>query len=236
MFRGPADVDELLKELHASEQPPQDAFLGQGRRLQAAAAAPSSSDDVSEAMVRMEERLARLNVEQAAAPRPGGLPRHGRRAPGVAAPAAADGPLVRRRSGGSGSEASDLTELAALEQAARQDARRESALRQRIATLRQQLDEAAGAEGAVGPSSTVAAAGAAAAAVPTTAAVAVKRPSQHASASEAQGRELGAAVGRRLAQLRRQAGARAAALDALETEANAAGGRAALDRRCSGLL
>ena len=71
MFRGPADVDELLKELHASEQPPQDAFLGQGRRLQAAAAAPSSSDDVSEAMVRMEERLARLNVEQAAAPRPG---------------------------------------------------------------------------------------------------------------------------------------------------------------------
>ncbi len=235
MYRGPADVDELLKELHASEQPPQDAFLGQGRRLQAAAAAPSSSDDVSEAMVRMEERLARLNVEQAAAPRPGGLPRHGRRAPGVAAPAAADGPPVRRRSGGSGSEASDLTELAALEQAARQDARRESALRQRIATLRQQLDEAAGAEGAVGPSSTVAA-GDAAAAVPTTAAVAVKRPSQHASASEAQGRELGAAVGRRLAQLRRQAGARAAALDALETEANAAGGRAALNRRCSGLL
>ena len=33
MYRGPLNVDELLAELHASEDEPGRAFLGEGRRL-----------------------------------------------------------------------------------------------------------------------------------------------------------------------------------------------------------
>ena len=200
-------MDELLAELHASENEPNSrAFAGAGRQCRGGGAAAPASSDVSDAMSRMQERLNRLNGEVQAQPigscRPGLPPRHGRRA-GVAA--AADEPAARRRGGSE--EAVGGTEwvaLAALEQAARHDARRETALRQRVAALRQQLEPVA----ATAP----AAEGAAAAAV------AVKRPAAPAAA-EAQGRQLSAAVGRRVAQLKRQAGARAAVLDGLECEA-----------------
>ena len=207
MYRGPLNVDELLAELHASENEPNSrAFAGAGRQCRGGGAAAPASSDVSDAMSRMQERLNRLNgevqVQPVGACRPGLPPRHGRRA-GVAA--AADEPAARRRGGSEEAVGgTELVALAALEQAARHDARRETALRQRVAALRQQLEPVA----ATAP----AAEGAAAAAV------AVKRPAAPAAA-EAQGRQLSAAVGRRVAQLKRQAGARAAVLDGLECEA-----------------
>ena len=200
-------MDELLAELHASENEPNSrAFAGAGRQCRGGGAAAPASSDVSDAMSRMQERLNRLNgevqVQPVGACRPGLPPRHGRRA-GVAA--AADEPAARRRGGSEEAVGgTELVALAALEQAARHDARRETALRQRVAALRQQLEPVA----ATAP----AAEGAAAAAV------AVKRPAAPAAA-EAQGRQLSAAVGRRVAQLKRQVGARAAVLDGLECEA-----------------
>ena len=207
MYRGPLNVDELLAELHASENEPNSrAFAGAGRQCRGGGAAAPTSSDVSDAMSRMQERLNRLNgevqVQPVGACRPGLPPRHGRRA-GVAA--AADEPAARRRGGSEEAVGgTELVALAALEQAARHDTRRETALRQRVAALRQQLEPVA----ATAP----AAEGAAAAAV------AVKRPAAPAAA-EAQGRQLSAAVGRRVVQLKQQAGARAAVLDGLECEA-----------------
>ena len=205
MYRGPLNVDELLAELHASENDPKDrAFLGAGRRCRGGEVAAPASSDVDIAMSRMKERLNQLNGEMQVQPngpcRPGLPPRHGRRA-GVAA--AADEPAARRRGGDELVGGTELAELAALEQAARLDSRRETALRQRVAALHQQLEPVA----ATAP----AAEGVA------VAAVAVKRPAAPAAA-EAQG-ELSAAVGRRVAQLKRQASARAAVLDGLESEA-----------------
>ena len=205
MYRGPLNVDELLAELHASENCPKDrAFLGAGRRCRGGEVAAPASSDVDIAMSRMKERLNQLDGEMQVQPsgpcRPGLPPRHGRRA-GVAA--AADEPAVRRRGGDELVGGTELAELATLEQAARLDSRRETALRQRVAALHQQLEPVA----ATAP----AAEGVA------VAAVAVKRPAAPAAA-EAQG-ELSAAVGRRVAQLKRQASARAAVLDGLESEA-----------------
>ena len=201
-------MDELLAELHASENDPNGrAFLGAGRQCRGGGAAAPASSDVSDAMSRMQERLNRLNGEVQVQPigscRPGLPPRHGRRA-GVAA--AADEP-ARRRGGDEAVGGTELVALAALEQAARHDTRRETALRQRVAALHQQLEPVA----ATAP----AAEGAAAAAA---AVVAVKRPAAPAAA-EAHGRQLSDAVGRRVAQLKRQASARAAVLDGLECEA-----------------
>ena len=144
MYRGPLNVDELLAELHASENGPKDrAFLGAGRQCRGGEAAPASSD-VDIAMSRMQERLNRLNGEMQMQPngpcRPGLPPRHGRRA-GVAA--AADVPAARRRGGDELVVGTELAELAALEQAARLDSRRETALRQRVAALHQQLEPVA---------------------------------------------------------------------------------------------
>ena len=142
MYRGPLNVDELLAELHASENGPKDrAFLGAGRQCRGGE--PASSD-VDIAMSRMQERLNRLNGEMQMQPngpcRPGLPPRHGRRA-GVAA--AADVPAARRRGGDELVVGTELAELAALEQAARLDSRRETALRQRMAALHQQLEPVA---------------------------------------------------------------------------------------------
>lgn len=207
MYRGPLNVDELLAELHASENEPNSrAFAGAGRQCRGGGAAAPASSDVSDAMSRMQERLNRLNGEVQAQPigscRPGLPPRHGRRAEVAAA---ADEPAARRRGGSEEAVGgTELVALAALEQAARHDTRRETALRQRVAALRQQLEPvAATAPAAEGAAS---------------AAVAVKRPAAPAAA-EAQGRQLSAAVGRRVSQLKRQAGARAAVLDGLECEA-----------------
>ena len=97
MYRGPLNVDELLAELHASENGPKDrAFLGAGRQCRGGEVAAPASSDVDIAMSRMQERLNRLNGEMQMQPngpcRPGLPPRHGRRA-GVAA--AADVPAAQ---------------------------------------------------------------------------------------------------------------------------------------------
>jgi len=202
MYRGPLNVDELLAELHASENDPNGrAFLGAGRQCRGGGAAvPSCPKDVSDAMSRMQERLDRLNgevhVQLIGASRSGLPPPHGRRA-GVAA--AAD--EARRRGGDEAVGGTELVALAALEQAARRDTQREMALRQRVAALHQQLEPVAATAPAAEGAATVA----------------VKRPAAPAAA-EAQGRQLSAAVGRRVAQLKRQASARAAVLDGLECE------------------
>lgn len=226
LYRGPENVDELLAELHQSETDQQSKFRGEGRRLQTGAT-QSAVSDVSDMMARMEERLNRLSVEQGVAAPPAcapvsaaasvrpDYPRHGRRALGAVVgeqqqqlshqPKSSCQP-ARRRGSGDVSAGSELAELSALEGAAREAERREAALRRQISALSERLQLPA--------DSAAAAPGASAAPAAAREEVRVRRH----TGSDADAGALSAAMSRRIAVLRRQAPARAAAIDSLENE------------------
>ena len=226
LYRGPENVDELLAELHQSEAGAPSKFRGDGRRLQTGAAQPASSD-VSDMMARMEARLNRLSVEQGSVAAPAAAPasaatstrsdypRHGRRALGAVAgepqhqlshqPKPSCQP-ARRRGSGDISAGSELAELSALEGAAREAERREAELRRQISALSERLQLPADS----------AATAPAAAAAPAAAREEVRVRRQ--TGPDADGGALSAVMSRRIAMLKRQAPARAAAIDSLENE------------------